>query len=138
MKNLGLLTLLIIRYAEHTLDSAGRTQASMTMNLINGVGDSVVILFDAHIADSGSHRVFNARHEQIEYTAVQNLYHELAHAMHMMNGTWRYIASETQAIEEENIFRPQLAEFRGQIPSQIFQEAGVFIADDLSEPIVSR
>ena len=45
----------------------------------------------------------------IEYTAIQNLYHELAHAKHMMAGTWRYFDSERQAIEEENIFRRELA-----------------------------
>jgi hypothetical protein len=33
----------------------------------------------------------------IEYTAIQNLYHELAHAMHMMKGSWCYFASEKQA-----------------------------------------
>jgi hypothetical protein len=45
----------------------------------------------------------------LEYTAIQNLYHELAHAMHMTKGSWRYFASEKQAIEEENIFRRDLA-----------------------------
>ena len=56
--------------------------------------------------------VFNrsSQKELIEYTAIQNLYHKLAHAMHMMNGTWRYFVSESQAIEVENVFRRQLAQ----------------------------
>lgn len=49
--------------------------------------------------------VFNGRRELIQYTAVENLFHELAHARHKMNGTWRYFDSEKQAIEEENVFR---------------------------------
>jgi hypothetical protein len=49
--------------------------------------------------------------------------------MHMMNGTWRYFASERQAIEEENIFRRQLAEMQGRKPSQRFRKSGVPISD---------
>lgn len=79
----------------------------MTRNLINGVGESVDIIFDARTDDRGSHMVFNADGALIQFTAVENLYHELAHAMHMINGTWRYFASEEQAVEEENIFRHQ-------------------------------
>ena len=54
--------------------------------------------------------MFDTRRGPIEYTAIQNLFHELAHAVHMMNGTWRYAKSERQAIEEENVFRSQLAD----------------------------
>ena len=35
--------------------------------------------------------------------------HELALALHMMQGTWRYFKSERQAIEEENEFRKEMA-----------------------------
>ena len=90
--------------------SAGRTIAPMTENLINKKGESVTIIFDADMPDAGSHRVYNRHFELIEFTALQNLYHELAHAMHQMQGTWRYFASEDQAIEEENIFRAELAQ----------------------------
>ena len=67
--------------------------------------------------------------ELIEYTAVQTLYHELAHAMHMMNGTWRYFASERQAIEEENIFRRELAKMHGRTPTQRLYITGMPITD---------
>lgn len=93
--------------------SAGRTQAPMSENLINGKGESVVILFDASVSDRGSHMVYNNKKELIEYTAVENLFHELAHARHKMRGTWRYFDSEQQAIEEENIFRRELALIKG-------------------------
>jgi hypothetical protein len=118
---------LVIQHAEHALVSAGRTRAAMTMNLINGNGDDVHIIFDARIDDNGSHMVYNDRRELIEYTALQNLYHELAHAMHMMNGTWRYFASEAQAIEEENIFRRQTAEMLGRPATQRGRAAGVLV-----------
>jgi hypothetical protein len=118
---------LVIQHSDHALASAGRTRAAMTMNLINGNGDDVHIIFDARIDDSGSHMVYNARRELIEYTATQNLFHELAHAMHMMNGTWRYFASEAQAIEEENIFRRQMAEMQGRPATQRYRVAGVLV-----------
>lgn len=47
----------------------------------------------------------------------------------MMNGTWRYFASERQAIEEENIFRRQLAEMQGRLPTQRFRKSGVPISE---------
>lgn len=90
--------------------SSGRTIAPMTRDLINGKGADVTIIFDAKMSDSGSHRVFSAKSELIEFNAQQNLFHELAHAMHQMQGTWRYFDSEGQAIEEENKFRIDLAE----------------------------
>jgi hypothetical protein len=120
---------LVIRDSEHARLSAGRTLAPMTMDIINGVGDSVEIHFDARTRDSGSHMVYNARRDLIEYSAIQNLYHELAHAMHMMNGTWRYFDSEAQAIEEENIFRRQLAHIQGLPPTQRYRIDGVLIRD---------
>jgi hypothetical protein len=120
---------LVIEHADVARISAGRTQGPMTMNLINGVGESVHIIFDARMDDIGTHMVYNGRKELIEYTAVQNLYHELAHAMHMMNGTWRYFASERQAIEEENIFRRQLAKMQGRTPTQRFRKSGVLISE---------
>ena len=101
---------LFIYHSTYSMVSSGRTSAPVSMNLINGKGESVDIMFNADIPDEGSHRVFSNKKIPIEYTAAQNLYHELAHALHMMNGTWRYFKSERQAIEEENIFRKQLAE----------------------------
>ncbi len=120
---------LVIQDSEHARRSAGRTLAPMTLNIINGIGESVEILFDARTKDSGSHMVYNSRRELIEYSTIQNLYHELAHAMHMMSGTWRYFDSEAQAIEEENIFRLQLAERQGRTATQRYRKDGVLISD---------
>jgi hypothetical protein len=100
---------LFIFHSTYAMVSSGRTSAPVSQNLINGVGESVDIHFNANIPDQGSHRVMDTAGHPIEYTAAQNLYHELAHALHMMKGSWRYFKSERQAIEEENIFRQQLA-----------------------------
>lgn len=100
---------LFIHHSVYSMVSSGKTSAPASSNLINGQGESVDIHFNAEIPDQGSHRVFDTSRKPIEYTAAQNLYHELAHALHMMNGTWRYFKSEHQAIEEENIFRKQKA-----------------------------
>jgi hypothetical protein len=42
-----------------------------------------------------------------------------------MNGTWRYFDSESQAIEEENVFRRQLAEMNGSQVTERVWETGV-------------
>lgn len=116
--------------------SAGRTIAPMTENLINKKGESVTIIFDADMPDTGSHRVYNRRFELIEFTALQNLYHELAHAMHQMQGTWRYFASEDQAIEEENIFRAELVQKKQHKEEQNKQLVALRFGKD-GEPINS-
>ena len=100
---------LLIVHSHYSMISSGKASAPMSSALIDGRGESVDIYFNFDIPDYGSHRVFNTQRRSIEYTAVQNLYHELAHAMHMMQGTWRYTNSERQAIEEENRFRRQQA-----------------------------
>ena len=118
---------LVIQHAEHALLSAGRTLAPMSVNLINGKGENVTIRFNADIPDQGSHKVYDGKGNLIAYTAVQNLFHELAHAMHMMKGTWRYFDSEKQAIEEENHFRRQLAQMEGTPVLLRFRKTGVLI-----------
>lgn len=132
----GYSTLKAIAKTPHTLTikhsaaarlSAGRTIAPMTENLINGVGENVLIIFDAAMSDRGTHRVFNSANQLIEFNAIQNLYHELAHAMHKMQGTWRYFASEAQAIEEENEFRIDLAVINGEKPRLRYRVKGVLI-----------
>ena len=100
---------LIIRDSDWALGSSGRTLAPVSRNLTNGRGEDVVILFDARMPDKGSHWVFDRYNQRIGFTAVQSLFHELAHARHLMNGTWLYFDSEGQAIQEENIFRRQQA-----------------------------
>jgi hypothetical protein len=120
---------LTVRHSKYAVISAGRTLAPMSSNLTNGKGESVTILFSAHIQDSGSHMVYNAQRMLIEYTAIQNLYHELAHAMHMMKGSWRYFASEKQAIEEENIFRRDLALMQNTPVIERWRQNGVLISN---------
>lgn len=105
--------------------SAGRTQAPMSENLINGKGESVNILFDATISERGSHFVYNGKRELIDYTAVANLFHELAHAKHKMSGSWRYFDSEGQAIEEENKFRRERALLNGSRVTERVWKTGV-------------
>ena len=104
---------LTIRHSEWALQASGRTLAPVSDNLTNGRGADVEILFDARIPEQGSHAVFDADRHAIEFTAVQNLFHELVHAKHLGNGSWRYFDSEGQAIEEENIFRRQYSETQG-------------------------
>jgi len=107
---------LTIRHSAWALQASGRTLAPVSDDLTNGRGADVEILFDARIPEHGSHAVFDAKRHAIEFTAVQNLFHELAHAKHLGNGTWRYFDSEGQAIEEENIFRTQYSEAHGLKP----------------------
>jgi len=124
---------LFISHSDYSLVSSGRTAAPATSNLINGKGESVDISFNANIPDQGSHLVLSGDKRLIEYTAAQNLYHELAHALHMMNGSWRYFASERQAIEEENEFRRQLAEIQKRPFAERVYVSGVPICPQSSE-----
>lgn len=102
-----------IRHSEWALVASGRTHAPVSSQLTDGRGEDVTILFDARIPDSGSHFVFNSARQPIEFSALHNLFHELSHARHMANGTWRYFDSEGQAIEEENLYRRQHAVVNG-------------------------
>lgn len=104
----------VIRHSDWALHASGRTLAPATDKLINGLGEDVEILFDVRIPEQGSHKVFDAQQRSIEFTAVQNLFHELAHARHLATGTWRYHDSEGQAIEEENRFRKQISALQGE------------------------
>jgi len=122
--------------------SSGRTIAPMTAKITNGEGDNILIIFDADMDDRGTHRVFGEHNELIEFNAIQNLFHELAHAMHQMQGTWRYFASEKQAIEEENEFRKDLADINGEPVRLRYRSKGVMItsvsAGGLGYPIPHR
>lgn len=116
-------------HSSHARLSAGRTIAPLTEDLINGQGASVRIIFDGNMNDRGSHVVYNEKSQFIEFTAQQNLFHELAHAVHQMNGTWRYFNSEAQAIEEENIFRQELAILNNETPTIRHGKWGEKISD---------
>jgi len=121
---------LIITHSSFSTVSSGKASAPMSSALIDGRGESVDIYFNFDIPDGGSHRVFDTRRQPIEYTAVQNLYHELAHAMHMMRGTWRYARSERQAIDEENEFRRQQALASENVLTERFFVSGEPICPD--------
>lgn len=71
---------LVIRHSSWALEASGWTLGPATDRLTNGRGEDVVILFDERIPEPGSHWVFDSRKQRIEFTAVQNLFHELAHA----------------------------------------------------------
>jgi hypothetical protein len=126
---------LFIFHSIYSMISSGKTSAPASGNLINGKGESVDIHFNANIPDQGSHRVLDNSRNPIEYTATQNLYHELAHALHMMNGTWRYFKSEHQAIEEENIFRQQQAEIDNSIYNERVYISGMPICPDATRTL---
>ncbi len=106
---------LTIRHSTWALQPSGRTLAPVSADLTNGRGADIVILFDARIPDQGSHRVEDRHGRPLAFTAVQNLFHELAHAKHMVQGTWRYWDSEGQAIAAENRFRQAQAALRGEL-----------------------
>lgn len=105
-----------IIHAPFYRSSAGVTGAPMTQNLTNGVGEDVYIKMDFTIPDHGSHVVYNANGKEIEFTALQNFFHELSHARHKSGGTWRYFDSEGQAIEDENELRREQASRAGVEP----------------------
>jgi len=105
---------LTIGHGKHALISAGRAGAELSRNLTNGVGMDSYILFYADMEDLGTHCALGSDGDLLEYTAIQNLFHEMVHAKHFMLGTFRYWDSEGQAIEEENIFRQQWAKKNGQ------------------------
>ena len=115
---------LTIRHSDAARLSAGRTIAPMTERLTNGIGDNITIIFDAEMSRMGTHHVYDRQNRPLEFNAVQNLFHELAHAMHQMQGQWRYFASEAQAIEEENIFRMELALLQGKEPRLRYRSHG--------------
>lgn len=124
---------LFIYHSAYSMISSGRTSAPASDKLINGMGESVDIHFNSNIPDRGSHFVLNNARQPIEYTAEQNLFHELAHALHMMQGTWLYFKSEHQAIQEENIFRKQLAELSNKPYQERVYVSGIPICPEDSE-----
>jgi hypothetical protein len=124
---------LIITHSRFAVVSSGKASASMSAALIDGRGESVDIYFNFDIPGDGSHQVFDTHRRAIEYTAVQNLYHELAHAMHMMRGSWRYAHSERQAIEEENEFRQQQAMLGQHAFAERFHVSGIPICPESPE-----
>lgn len=104
--------LLTIYHSDAALLSAGVTSAPLSSNLTNGKGESVEIKFYLDMEKEGTNCVLGEKGHYIKYSAIENLFHELAHAKHKMRGTWLYFASEKQAIIEENKFRNDWANYR--------------------------
>lgn len=69
-----------------------------------GEGESAFIRFRFDQPLEGSH-IVQATKGEIPFTYIDNLFHELVHAKHLMCGTFSPRAGETQAIIEENEFR---------------------------------
>lgn len=69
-----------------------------------GQGESAFIRFRFDQPLTGSH-IVQAKPGVIPFTYIDNLFHELVHAKHLMCGTFSPRAAETQAIIEENEFR---------------------------------
>lgn len=107
---------LLIYHDENAILGAGFTGAQKTTYDIfrPGIGADSYIRFDFRIPNTGSHRV-STGDSLIEYTAVQNIFHELVHAKHKNCGTFSRYNGEAQAIHEENIFRSQQAKKLGVI-----------------------
>lgn len=103
---------LLIYHSDSALLSAGVTGATLSRNLTNGVGENAYIKFFLDMENHGSNCVLGKNGDYILYSAVHNLFHELIHARHKMNGTWLYFDSEGQAIREENKFRKDWAQYR--------------------------
>lgn len=101
---------ILIYHDENAILGAGFTGAQKTTFDIfrPGVGADSYIRFDFRIPNTGSHRV-STGDSLIEYTAVQNVFHELVHAKHKNCGSFSRTNGEAQAIYEENIFRKQQA-----------------------------
>lgn len=98
---------LLIINDDRAVNTAGATLSRLTSAISNGTGDDALIKMNFNIPDSGSHLVAALDHSGlIPFTATQNFFHELSHAMHTLRGTMATMR-EVQAIEETNIFRAQ-------------------------------
>jgi len=98
---------LIINDDKSSLSGGGYTGATngSSSAVFDGRGLDAKIRFRFDQPELGSHLVWTRENQQIPFTYIDNLYHELVHAKHNMCGTLSMYSSEHQAIEEENQFR---------------------------------
>lgn len=71
--------------------------------------------------DLGAHEVGAEGGVRIPFKAIDNIFHELVHAKHVMCGTTSRNNAEAQAIEEENLFRkirPDTADWPARDPKE--------------------
>lgn len=97
---------LLIYDDKSSLSGGGYAGAVRTSRRIfePGEGESAFIRFRFDQPLEGSH-IVQATKGEIPFTYIDNLFHELVHAKHLMCGTFSPRAAETQAIIEENEFR---------------------------------
>lgn len=97
---------LLIYDDKSSLSGGGYTGAVRTSSriFVPGEEESAFIRFRFDQPLAGSH-IVQATRGEIPFTYIDNLYHELVHAKHLMCGTFSPRAAETQAIIEENEFR---------------------------------
>ncbi|MCR9203955.1 MAG: type III secretion system effector protein [Halobacteriovoraceae bacterium] len=97
---------LLIYDDKHSVGGGGYTGALQPgERIFNGEGSDAYIRFRFDQPDKGSHIVGTVDSKTIPFTYIDNIYHELVHAKHLMCGTMAEFTSEAQAIAEENEFR---------------------------------
>jgi len=75
---------------------------------VPGKGADAYIRMRMDIPESGSHMVVDENGALIPFTAVENLFHELSHAKHLMCGTFSKRDEEAEAVKDENALRKAL------------------------------
>lgn len=102
---------LLIYDDKHSLSGGGYTAAKKSSSgIFEGRGEDAYIRFRFDQPNEGSHLVQTTRGGAIPFTYIDNIFHELVHAKHIMCGTMSKFGAEHQAIEEENLFRKSRSE----------------------------
>lgn len=105
--------LLIMHYPQ-AISTAGKTLSNLTMALQDGRGCDAVIQMHFGMPEAGTHQVAATQTLLIPFVAQVNLFHELSHARHNMEGTTLLVDIEGQAVDDENTFRKQFASLQTQ------------------------
>jgi hypothetical protein len=106
-----------LRHKPESLAAGGTTEIELSRKMRNGEGVDAHIAMHLGIPDSGSHVVYDINHNEISFNALENFFHELAHARHAACGTLNIFNTEGQAIADENRFRLERANALG-VPAQ--------------------
>lgn len=93
---------------------AGRTVAEASSKLWDGEGEDATIFFNFDMPNQGEYWVPGLYGNLVAFTADENLFHELSHAMHKSCGTEYWKDPESQAIQDENRYREALAQLAGE------------------------
>lgn len=128
---------LLIYDDKHALGGGGYTAAVIaTSGIFEGRGTDAYIRFRFDQPLEGAHKV-RTKEGFIPFTYIDNMFHELVHAKHIMCGTMSKTGAEAQAIAEENDFRkerPQSQDWPARDSSQ-YEEGqqtwfGLFLSED--------